>query len=412
MLQHSFVLRSFYRADQATAATAATTDHHHHHHHHLHHHHNNNNYYYYNNYNNNDNNDNNNDDDSNNDNNNDNRSSMPSTAVPSDPHSKLWDVGKETELRILCRGTAVVVTLQKGVAEVFGAEMKMLMPYTFHDTSVAIFSWYGAQIKVTHVVEDASNSASAASSSGSSSALATLSSSAAAAGTGSHGDESEASFFVYEEARSHMMQDYVQLHGKVDEIRVDALSDAEVGGPRVIVIGPPNSGKSSLVRLLCSYAVRMSRAPLFVDLDTGAGDASMPGSIVASPVDMRCVSVERGLLARYPLAFYYGHSSPTANADLFKHQVDALSKVVERCLEKNQVWVNGRSDLFSLVCGSRPTLVFGFDTAFACVTVLSGATQFWHHCKCMRVGRRWWGILRGNSLCARCLGPCCQSAQV
>lgn len=270
---------------------------------------------------------------------------MPSTAVPSDPHSKLWDVGKETELRILCRGTAVVVTLQKGVAEVFGAEMKMLMPYTFHDTSVAIFSWYGAEIKVTHVVDDATASSSSSSSSsfsssgGSSSSSALSSSAAAVAGAASHGDESEASFFVYEESRSHMMQDYVQLHGKVDEIRVDALSDAEGAGPRVIVIGPPNSGKSSLVRLLCSYAVRMSRAPLFVDLDTGAGDASMPGSIVASPVDMRCVSVERGLQARYPLAFYYGHSSPTANADLFKRQVDALSKVMERCLEKNQVCV-------------------------------------------------------------------------
>ena len=70
-----------------------------------------------------------------------------------------------------------------------------------------------------------------------------------------------------------------------------ALSDADTAGPRVMVVGPPNSGKSSLVRLLCSYGVRMSRTPLYVDLDVGAGDAAMPGCVVVRACVCVCACV-------------------------------------------------------------------------------------------------------------------------
>lgn len=38
-------------------------------------------------------------------------------------------------------------------------------------------------------------------------------------------------------------------------------------GPRVLVVGPADSGKSSLCAILTAYAVRVGRAPVFVDLD-------------------------------------------------------------------------------------------------------------------------------------------------
>jgi len=273
---------------------------------------------------------------------------MPATQVPGDPDSQTWEVERETELRVACPGS-VQVTLLEGVAEVFGIEMKLLMPYTFFHTSFAIFSWYGAKIKVTDLKGGASSSSSSGGSSGSSSNSSSSSTSASGGGAPSRkvGAPSR-KVYVYESKDSHMMSDYVQLHGKVEEARVAALT-ADIAGPRVIVVGPPNSGKSSLVRLLCSYAVRMSRVPLYVDLDVGANDASMPGSIVASPVDMRSVSVEHGVRAKYPLAFYFGHSEPAANADLFKRQVDALASVVDRCLEKNVVMQN--SGIIVNACG-------------------------------------------------------------
>ena len=42
-------------------------------------------------------------------------------------------------------------------------------------------------------------------------------------------------------------------------------------GPVVMIVGPTDSGKTSLCKLLVNYAVRMGRRPVFVDLDVGQG---------------------------------------------------------------------------------------------------------------------------------------------
>ena len=38
---------------------------------------------------------------------------------------------------------------------------------------------------------------------------------------------------------------------------------------QVMVTGPTDVGKSTLCKLLLNYAVRMERAPVFIDLDVG-----------------------------------------------------------------------------------------------------------------------------------------------
>jgi ATPase subunit of ABC transporter with duplicated ATPase domains len=43
----------------------------------------------------------------------------------------------------------------------------------------------------------------------------------------------------------------------------------ETRGPRVLVVGPTDVGKSTLCRLLVNYAVRSGHTPLLVDLDVG-----------------------------------------------------------------------------------------------------------------------------------------------
>ena len=40
-------------------------------------------------------------------------------------------------------------------------------------------------------------------------------------------------------------------------------------GPRVMVVGPANVGKSTLAKILSSYAARTGRRPLYIDLDVG-----------------------------------------------------------------------------------------------------------------------------------------------
>lgn len=50
-------------------------------------------------------------------------------------------------------------------------------------------------------------------------------------------------------------------------------------GPRVMVVGPTDTGKSTVCRILLNYAVRSENGhkPAFIDLDVGQGTVSVPG---------------------------------------------------------------------------------------------------------------------------------------
>eukprot|EP01084_Bolivina_argentea_P314205 544221_1 len=61
-------------------------------------------------------------------------------------------------------------------------------------------------------------------------------------------------------------------------------------GPRVLVLGPPNSGKASLSKILSNYGLRSGYYPLLVDLDCSINMISIPGTIAAvsicEPIDV------------------------------------------------------------------------------------------------------------------------------
>lgn len=50
-------------------------------------------------------------------------------------------------------------------------------------------------------------------------------------------------------------------------------------GPQVMLAGATDVGKSTLGRLLLSYAARLGREPCLVDCDVGQGSVSIPGSV-------------------------------------------------------------------------------------------------------------------------------------
>ena len=64
------------------------------------------------------------------------------------------------------------------------------------------------------------------------------------------------------------MRQFLNTHTVLDERRAAART-AGGQGPRCMVVGPTDVGKSSLCKILLNYAVRMGWCPTYVDLDIG-----------------------------------------------------------------------------------------------------------------------------------------------
>ena len=114
-------------------------------------------------------------------------------------------------------------------AEVFGAEVS---PSGEHEiegpAKFAIFSWYGCSLYIKDVVE----------------------------GT----DE-----YVADNAS---MPVYASIHARLEHKRNEETAGGGEG-PRILVTGPVDVGKSTLVQLLLTWAVRCGRFPVWVDTDLG-----------------------------------------------------------------------------------------------------------------------------------------------
>lgn len=53
-------------------------------------------------------------------------------------------------------------------------------------------------------------------------------------------------------------------------VSIYASMAAHLSWPPVQLVGPTDAGKSTLVKILLNYAVRMGVSPMLVDLDIGA----------------------------------------------------------------------------------------------------------------------------------------------
>ena len=114
--------------------------------------------------------------------------------------------------------------LVSGTAEIFGTEMVGEQTYTFVGTKAAIFTYHGASLSV-------------------------------------RGSPSVA--YV---AGETPMTSYANLHFALEKLRQQA-EDSQSGGPRVLILGSEDAGKTSLAKILTSYAVRQGRNPILVGLD-------------------------------------------------------------------------------------------------------------------------------------------------
>lgn len=118
----------------------------------------------------------------------------------------------------------------------------------------------------------------------------------------------------------------------------DRRSLSEVGwGPRVVICGGTDSGKSTLAKILVNYAARSGRRPILVDVDVGQGEISVPGTLGAAAVDAAMVrpgwegtSDAFDLTSSPPVVYSYGHTSPAENPELYRLLLKRLAHVTRQ----------------------------------------------------------------------------------
>lgn len=146
-------------------------------------------------------------------------------------------------------------------------------------------------------------------------------------------EDSLVSEYISEES---MMLQYTNMHFALEVLREEAVSDPLKKGPKVLVVGNSESGKTALAKVLASYAVKMDRVPLLVNLDPKEGVFSVPGSLTATPIsdilDIESIGGWGGSTTlgatfhnpKQPLVKSYGFYSVAENLELYKYQVSQL----------------------------------------------------------------------------------------
>jgi polyribonucleotide 5'-hydroxyl-kinase len=144
---------------------------------------------------------------------------------------------------------------------------------------------------------------------------------------------------------------YTNLHFALERSRDQALAGGKEG-PRVLVLGPDNAGKTTLVKMLTALATRAERQPVTVNLDPKEGMLSIPGTL-STAVFSSIVDVEEGwgssptngptlVPVKLPLVYYYGLANPEDKTTLFKALVQRLAlSVVSRFNEDVEARVTG-----------------------------------------------------------------------
>ncbi|CAI5990620.1 unnamed protein product [Closterium sp. NIES-65] len=79
--------------------------------------------------------------------------------------------------------------------------------------------------------------------------------------------------------------------------------------PRVLLVGPTDSGKSTLARMLLCWAARQQWHPTYVDLDVAHSSVTVPGAVAATPVEAP-LEASAKTVEEAPLVLFYGHTNP------------------------------------------------------------------------------------------------------
>jgi hypothetical protein len=220
-------------------------------------------------------------------------------SFPTVTASRQQDLAANTEYRFeVSFSRTLTLKLLSGTAEFYGTELAPSQLYTFTGTKGGVFTWHGCRLEI--------------------------------------GGEAE-SEYVAEETQ---MMGCANAHFALEALRDRSIQNGDMG-PRVLVVGPENAGKTTLVRTLTSYAVKTGRQPIVVNLDPRQGMLSVPGALTAAAFSS-IVDVEEGwgtspisgpspIPVKMPLVYHYGLKDAD-EGKLFKPLVTRMAlAVTSRC---------------------------------------------------------------------------------
>ncbi|KAK6098749.1 Cleavage polyadenylation factor subunit clp1 [Batrachochytrium dendrobatidis] len=217
-----------------------------------------------------------------------------------------WQLEPEQEFRFeVAPGSKFkgTVKLVSGRAEIFGSELAVGINYVFTGRKLAVFTWHGCVLETVGLFT--------------------------------------VEYIGYETP----MQSYLNVHLALEGMR-DAAQLKNEPGPRVIIVGQADSGKTALAKLLINFAAKQSRAPVFVDLDPSQGTVSLPGTlsamVVGRPLDCEEeFGAPLTVAGTTPLVYYHGQATPLEKISLYNSIVKKLSLVVDKKLESSENKASG-----------------------------------------------------------------------
>lgn len=192
-----------------------------------------------------------------------------------------------------------------GIAELFGTELAPNRQYSFSGVKAAIYTPHGCLLEIEGQPEND---------------------------------------YVGEETE---MVVAVNLHFALEDMR-DRAQATDTIGPRVLLVGPDNTGKTTMMRILASYALRMGRQPTLVNLDTLEGMLSVPGSFTTATLNDILDIEEAGgwgstpitgpsaIPVKMPLVYHYGRKTGEENKSTYKALVTRLALAVTSRLEDDK----------------------------------------------------------------------------
>ena len=110
------------------------------------------------------------------------------------------------------------------------------------------------------------------------------------------------------------MKNYIKFHNNLEKQR--NLNKT----PVVLIVGNVDSGKTTLSKILISYAARVERNPIFVDLDVGQNSISIEGTIGCCALD-EPIDLEDELSLLSSVVYFFGSNTPSTNIEYYNRLV-------------------------------------------------------------------------------------------